>query len=157
MDQNIILIVEDDNDLSNVIKDYLANEGYIVKQSFSGKEAVKKAEELKPTLIILDIMLPELEGIEVCRRIRTFSHCPILMISAKNSDSDKLLSLGIGADDYITKPFSLLELVGRVKSHIRRFTTFSNISEDKINMVKWYEYKNIRGCIWRSCNYTFII
>lgn len=127
MDETTILIVEDDRDLSGIMRDYLANEGYHVKQVYSGTEAIQMAKEIQPTLIILDIMLPELDGIEVCRKIRTFSHCPILIISAKNSDGDKLLSLGIGADDYMTKPFSLLEMMGRVKSHIRRFTTFSNV------------------------------
>lgn len=126
MEAVTILIVEDDKDLSDVMRDYLGNEGYIVVQVFTGTEAVTKTKEIKPTLIILDIMLPGIEGIEVCRQIRSYSHCPIIMVSAKQSDSDKLLSFGIGADDYMTKPFSLLELVGRVKSHIRRFTAFTN-------------------------------
>ncbi|MDD5934880.1 MAG: response regulator transcription factor [Clostridiales bacterium] len=128
MDRVTILIVEDDKDLSGVMKDFLVNEGFIVEQVFTGTEAVARAKELKPTLVLLDIMLPGMEGIEVCRKIRTYSHCPILMISAKKSDSDKLLSLGIGADDYITKPFSFLELVGRVKSHLRRYMQFTNMS-----------------------------
>lgn len=126
MEETNILIVEDDKDLSSIIRDFLVNERYNVKQVYSGLEAIEEAKELNPTLIILDIMLPGVDGIEVCRKIRTFSHCPILVISAKSSDSDKLLSLGMGADDYITKPFSLPELMGRVKSHIRRFTTFSS-------------------------------
>ena len=126
-----ILIVEDDKDLSGIMHDYLCNEGYDITQVYSGKEAIEVAKELSPTLIILDIMLPGADGIEVCRNIRTYSHCPIIVISAKSSDSDKLLSLGMGADDYLTKPFSLPELVGRVKSHIRRFTSFS-----KDNTVK---------------------
>lgn len=131
-----ILIVEDDRDLSGIMRDYFINEGYSITQVYSGTEAVQTAKELSPTLIILDIMLPGVDGIEVCRKIRTFSHCPILIISAKNSDVDKLLSLGMGADDYLTKPFSLPELLGRVKSHIRRFTTFSNAMPKDDSTVK---------------------
>jgi DNA-binding response OmpR family regulator len=126
MDETKILIVEDDKDLSCIMRDYLVNEGYLISQVYTGAEAIETAKEFSPTLIILDIMLPGVDGIEVCRGIRTFSHCPILIISAKSSDGDKLLSLGMGADDYLTKPFSLPELVGRVKSHIRRFTVFAN-------------------------------
>ena len=121
-----ILIVEDDEDLSSIIKDYLVNEGYQVHQVFNGAEAVSVAKSLNPVLIILDIMLPGLSGIEACKQIRSFSYCPILIISAKSSDSDKLLTLGVGADDYLTKPFSFVEMIGRVKSHIRRFTSFDS-------------------------------
>lgn len=131
-----ILIVEDDIDLSNIMKDYLVNAGYYVVQVYSGIKAVQTAKDFKFMMIILDIMIPEIDGIEVCRKIRTFSHCPILIISAKNSDYDKLVSLGVGADDYMTKPFSLPELVGRVKSHIRRFTSFSNSSQQVDNKIK---------------------
>ena len=106
-----ILIVEDDEDLSNIMRGYLSNEDYEIVQAYSGTEAVAKAEQIDFQLILLDSTLPELEGIEVCRRTRSHSYCPIVMISAEKSDSDKLLALGIGADDYITKPFSLLELV----------------------------------------------
>lgn len=133
--ETTILIVEDDVDLSGVMRDYLTNEGYIITQAYSGTSGIQLAKELSPSLIILDIMLPGLDGIEVCRQIRTFSHCPILIISAKSSDSDKLLSLGMGADDYMTKPFSLPELVGRVKSHIRRFTVFSGTTPQAIEIT----------------------
>lgn len=129
MDDIKILIVEDDKELSEVMKDFLANEGYAIAQAYTGTDGIRMAKELHPTLVLLDIMLPEVEGIEVCRSIRTYSHCPILMISAKKSDSDKLLSLGIGADDYITKPFSFLEMVGRVKSHLRRYLRFHNATD----------------------------
>ena len=129
-----ILIVEDDKDLSDIMRDYLKNEGYSVEQVFSGTDAIVRAKEINPTLIILDIMLPGVEGLEVCRQIRMHSHCPIIIVSAKQSESDKLLSFGIGADDYMTKPFSLLELVVRVKSQIRRFTTFTNAADGNMKV-----------------------
>ena len=120
-----VLVVEDDIDLSNIIKDYLENENFLVKQSFNGEEALLCVSSFTPDLIILDIMMPKLNGIEVCRKIRVDSICPIIIISAKSSDADKMLSLGIGADDYLTKPFSLIELVARVKSHLRRYKQFN--------------------------------
>jgi DNA-binding response OmpR family regulator len=120
-----VLIIEDDIDLSGIIKDYLVKEGFEVKQAFSGKNGIDYAANFKPSLIILDIMLPQVDGIEVCRMIRLHSHVPILIISAKSSDYDKVVSLGVGADDYLTKPFSLIELIARVKSHLRRYTYFA--------------------------------
>jgi DNA-binding response OmpR family regulator len=119
-----ILLIEDDTDLSGIIKAFLVKEGYEVKCAFHGLEGIDLAMTFKPTLILLDIMLPHVDGIEVCHNIRTHSHAPIIIISAKNSEMDKLLSLGIGADDYLTKPFSLIEMGARVKSHIRRYTSF---------------------------------
>lgn len=128
-----ILIVEDDIDLSNIIKDCLLREGFEVHITYSGKTGIEYAANYNPDLIILDIMLPQVDGIEVCRNIRLHSHAPIIIISAKNSDYDKILSLGVGADDYLTKPFSLVEMVARVKSHLRRFTSFSG--EDKVTDI----------------------
>ena len=125
MSNEKVLIVEDDIDLSDVICDYLKNDGFNVKQAFNGKDGIELANSYQPNLIILDIMLPLIDGIEVCRTVRQTSHAPIIIISAKNSDTDKLLSLGMGADDYMTKPFSLVELVARVKAQIRRSTSFN--------------------------------
>jgi len=121
---DLILLVEDDHDLSDVVAAYLKNEGYAVEQAFTGSEAIEKAAQTAPKLVLLDIMLPEMDGVEVCRRIRMNSHAPIIMISAKNTDVDKLVSLGMGADDYVTKPFSLPELAGRVRAHLRRYTMY---------------------------------
>lgn len=140
MEESRILIVEDDKDLSDIMKDYLMSEPYQIFQTDNGKEAIQIAKEINPTLVILDIMLPGTDGVEVCRTIRTYSHCPIIMISAKKSDSDKLLSLGLGADDYLTKPFSLIELLGRVKSHIRRFTTFESAKDNVRKAEKRIEF-----------------
>lgn len=125
MSQEKILVVEDDTELNSIICNYLKKEGYAVDTAFNGREGIEIARKQKPDLILLDIMLPETDGLEVCRDIRTYSVAPIVIISAKNSDMDKMLALGIGSDDYIEKPFSLLELGARVKSHLRRYKTFS--------------------------------
>lgn len=119
-----IMLIEDDKDLSNIMKAFLTKEGFEVICAFDGQEGMRLAKDLLPTLILLDIMLPGADGMEVCYQIRTYSLAPIIIISAKNSDMDKLLTLGIGADDYLTKPFSMLEMGARVKSHIRRYTSF---------------------------------
>lgn len=119
-----ILIVEDDTDLRHVMKGYLKKEGYVVFEAVNGAEGMELAKKEAPDLIILDIMMPKADGIEVCRDIRTYSEAPIITISAKSSDYDKIMSLGTGADDYMTKPFSMVELVARVRSHLRRFTSF---------------------------------
>ncbi len=120
-----ILLVEDDTDLSDIIKAFLTKEGFEVKCAYNGLDGIELSKSFKPTLILLDIMLPNVDGVEVCHNIRTHSHAPIIIISAKNSDMDKLLCLGIGADDYLTKPFSMIEMGARIKSHIRRYTSFN--------------------------------
>lgn len=119
-----ILVIEDDIDLSNVMKDFIANEGYDVRQAFTGTDGLRMLKDCEPALVVLDIMLPGIDGISVCKKIREEKHLPIIIISAKNSDYDKVLALGVGADDYMTKPFSQIELVARVKSHLRRVTQF---------------------------------
>ncbi len=118
-----ILLAEDDRDLSGVVAAYLRNEGFTVLQAFTGGEAAELAKR-QPQMVLLDIMLPEIDGIELCRRIRASSHAPVIMLSAKNTDMDKLLSLGMGADDYMTKPYSLPELAGRIRAHLRRYTVY---------------------------------
>lgn len=121
---NKILIVEDDNDLANLIKDYLSIdeiEGVIAENGIKALELIGSDEF---SLVILDIMLPGLDGIAVCKKIRENSFVPIIMLSAKSGEMDKILLLGIGADDYMTKPFSPMELIARVKAHIRRGNSF---------------------------------
>jgi Response regulators consisting of a CheY-like receiver domain and a winged-helix DNA-binding domain len=132
-----ILVVDDEKDLSMIVCDYLKNEQYVVESSFDGQDALDKFGRLKPDLVILDIMLPKIDGMEVCRNIRAKSRVPIIMLSAKSSDVDKILSLGLGADDYITKPFSPGELVARVKAHLRRYTQLSerNVKEDSKDIL----------------------
>lgn len=120
-----VLIIEDDKDIRNILKDYLTNEGFIVNCCDNGGNALSVFNSFIPDIIILDIMLPEVDGIEICRIIRSNSLVPIIMLSAKNGDIDKILSLGVGADDYITKPFSPMEVIARIKAHLRRYKTFS--------------------------------
>ncbi len=124
-----ILIIEDDKDLRQILYNYLSKAGYEVKQAIDGEEGIELVSQYQPTLILLDLMLPKVDGFEVCRHIRSSSTAPIIILSAKTSDMDKMLSLGIGADDYLTKPFSMLELEARMKSHIRRYTSFSKPQE----------------------------
>ena len=135
MDKEKILIVEDDNDLANLIKDYLSIEGY---EGVIGEDGVKALEifnENNISLVILDIMLPNIDGITVCKKIREKSNIPIIMLSAKSGETDKILCLGVGADDYVTKPFSPMELLARVKAQLRRagFVQNKEISEDVID------------------------
>ncbi|HEQ3670447.1 TPA: response regulator transcription factor [Streptococcus pyogenes] len=118
-----ILIVDDEKPISDIIKFNLTKEGYDIVTAFDGREAVTIFEEEKPDLIILDLMLPELDGLEVAKEIRKTSHVPIIMLSAKDSEFDKVIGLEIGADDYVTKPFSNRELLARVKTHLRRTET----------------------------------
>jgi DNA-binding response OmpR family regulator len=125
-----ILIVEDDKDIRNILKDYLINEGFEVNCCENGGNALAAFNCFNPDIIVLDIMLPEVDGIEICRIIRSKSLVPIIMLSAKSGDIDKILSLGVGADDYITKPFSPMEIIARIKAHLRRYKTFSTPSKD---------------------------
>lgn len=115
-----ILIVDDEKPISDIIKFNLTKEGYETITAFDGREAITKFEEEDPDLIILDLMLPELDGLEVAKEVRKTSHIPIIILSAKDSEFDKVIGLEIGADDYVTKPFSNRELLARVKAHLRR-------------------------------------
>ena len=121
MSREKILICDDEIEIAELIKDYLDAEGYETMIVADGDECISKFHQFKPDFLVLDIMLPGLDGMEVCRKLRAESDIPILMVSAKKSDLDKVLGLGLGADDYVTKPFSPAELVARVKSHIRRY------------------------------------
>jgi two-component system, OmpR family, response regulator VicR len=116
-----LLVIEDDRQIAEIVRDFLVNEGYEVKLIHSGEKAVKAFDSFLPHLLIIDIMLPDGDGVELCRQFRNRSDLPIIMLSAKDGDIDKILSLGLGADDYMTKPFSPTELVARVKAHLRRY------------------------------------
>lgn len=121
-----ILVVEDEIEIAHLIRDYLKASSYDVILAHDGLDGLKKFEDEKPHMAILDIMLPGIDGFEVCRKIRSSSPIPILMLSAKKEDTDKILGLGLGADDYVTKPFSPRELIARVQSHLRRFNELSS-------------------------------
>ncbi len=126
-----ILVVEDEKEIANLIRDYLSASNYKVIIANDGEEALKLFNLESPQLAILDIMLPKKDGFEVCRTIRSKSNIPILMLSAKKEDTDKIIGLGLGADDYITKPFSPRELIARVQSQLRRFTELSTNQDKK--------------------------
>ncbi len=115
-----ILVVDDEKTLVKGIKFNLENEGYEVECAYDGAAAVELAREGKLDLIILDLMMPELDGLEACMRIREFSNVPIIMLTAKSEDADKLMGFECGADDYLTKPFNILELKARVRALLRR-------------------------------------
>ena len=115
-----ILVVEDDNNISNLIKMYLDKEGFDVRIAADGGKAVEEFKEKEPDLVLLDVMLPVLDGWGVCAKIRETSKCPIIMLTARSEDADKIIGLESGADDYITKPFNILELKARIRALLRR-------------------------------------
>ena len=125
-----ILVVDDDREIAQAIEIYLRNEGYNVFKAYDGLEAVNVAEKEDLHLIIMDIMMPKLDGMQATMRIREEKNIPIIMLSAKSEDYDKITGLNVGADDYITKPFNPLELVARVKSQIRRYTNLGSMVSD---------------------------
>ncbi|MCX8132190.1 MAG: response regulator transcription factor [Clostridia bacterium] len=125
MSQERIMVVDDEKELAEIMRDYLQTEGFTVHMAFDGEDALKGFKLFDPQLVILDVMLPKIDGMEVCRMIRSQSSIPILMLSAKSSDIDKILGLGLGADDYISKPFSPGEMVARVKAQLRRYIHLS--------------------------------
>ena len=118
--QQTVLIVEDEQSIASFVSLYLKNAGYDVRTAATGAEALAQAAASEVSLIILDLMLPDIDGIDVCRRIRQRSEVPILMLTARDEDVDKIIGLEVGADDYLTKPFNPRELVARVKSILRR-------------------------------------
>ena len=115
-----MLVVEDEASIASFVSLYLKNAGYAVRTATNGSEALAQVAAQEPALIVLDLMLPDIDGIEVCRRIRKSSDVPILMLTARDEDVDKIIGLEVGADDYLTKPFNPRELVARVKSILRR-------------------------------------
>ena len=141
MEDTKILLVEDDEAINNMIKKSLIKEGYKVSNVFDGQGALDawKNEEFK--LIILDIMLPNIDGIEVMRRIRLKSMVPILMVSAKAEECDKVIGLGLGADDYLVKPFSIAELMARVKAQLRRYMYYNPNEDTTKNIIEYGEIK----------------
>ena len=118
--QQTVLVVEDEASIASFVSLYLKNAGYGVRTASTGTEALSAAASDSPSLIVLDLMLPDIDGIEVCKRIRQRSDVPILMLTARDEDVDKIIGLEVGADDYLTKPFNPRELVARVKSVLRR-------------------------------------
>ena len=144
-----ILICDDDKEIAAAIAVYLGNEGYTTYLAHNGKEALTALEEHEIQLIIMDVMMPRLDGLAATLEIRKSRNIPIIMLSAKSEDTDKIIGLSMGADDYVTKPFNPLELIARVKSQLRRFTVLGSqpIREDGIYTVGGLEIDNNRKTV----------
>lgn len=125
-----ILLVEDDNEISDMLKSFLATEDFNVITASDGETACQKFFAEQYSLVLLDLMIPKRSGMEVLRTIRKSSTVPVIILSAKDSDSDKTLGLGLGADDYITKPFSVTEVLARIKANIRRSTQYATVTSE---------------------------
>ena len=123
-----VLVCDDDKEIVDAIEIYLQQEGFDVAKAYDGEQALEAMKTNKIDLIVIDVMMPKMDGIHATLQIRKESSIPIIFLSAKTEDADKILGLNVGADDYVTKPFNPLELVARVKSQIRRSTTFSNVA-----------------------------
>ena len=132
-----ILVCDDDKDIVDAIDIYLTQEGYQVLKAYNGEEAIKVLKKKEVDLLIIDVMMPRLDGIRATLKIREEMSLPIIILSAKSEDADKILGLNIGADDYMTKPFNPLELVARVKSQLRRYTQLGSTSKEDSK----YEFK----------------
>jgi len=121
MAKETILVVDDEKNIVELVKLYLEKEGYHVESAYDGAETLAKMKSVQPDLVVLDLMLPEIDGWEVCRRVRGESDVPIIMLTARNDDVDKIVGLEMGADDYLTKPFNPRELLARVRAVLRRY------------------------------------
>lgn len=120
MSDKTILVVDDERNIVELVKLYLSNEGYTIETAYNGREGLRKFNQVQPALVVLDLMLPEMDGYEVCRQIRKESSVPIIMLTARGDDVDTIVGLELGADDYMAKPFNPRELVARVKAVLRR-------------------------------------
>ncbi len=125
MSKETILVVDDEKEIRDLITIYLKNEGYEVLQAGDGEESLELLKKNEVHLIVLDIMMPKIDGIHMCMKVREIAEMPIIMLSAKTQDMDKILGLTTGADDYVTKPFNSLELIARIKSQLRRYMKMS--------------------------------
>ncbi len=125
-----ILVCDDEREIVDAIEIYLSQEQYLVRKAYNGEEALEMVKKHNIKLVVLDIMMPVLDGIRTAMKIREISAVPIIFLSAKSEDADKILGLNIGADDYVTKPFNTLELIARVKSHLRRYTTLGGLNTE---------------------------
>ena len=143
-----ILVVDDEKTIVDMLVVNLEKEGYKTLEAYDGEEAIKVALDKHPDLILLDIMIPKVDGLQVCKKIRQSMNVPILMLSAKDEEIDKILGLELGADDYITKPFSVRELMARVKANLRKVEVVSNsniINKDEPDEDKKHESKIVIG------------
>ncbi len=141
-----VIIVDDEKEIADLIEVYLKNDGYTVYKFYNGMDALKCMESTELDLAILDVMLPDIDGFRICQKIREKYFYPIIMLTAKVEDSDKIMGLTIGADDYITKPFNPLEVVARVKTQLRRYVRYNNAAYDEEKNAPITEY-DIKGLV----------
>lgn len=145
-----ILVVDDEKEIADLLEVYLKSDGYTVYKFYNGAEALQCIEETDLDLAVLDVMLPDIDGFRICQKIRERFYFPVIMLTAKVEDGDKIMGLTIGADDYITKPFNPLEVVARVKTQLRRYTRY-NCSSTK-QPAEQNEY-DIRGLLINKDNH----
>ncbi len=143
---NTILVVDDEKNIVQLARLYLGNEGFQVEEAYDGKQALEKARTTNPDLIILDIMMPEMDGISVCKELRKTSNIPVIILTARDDDVDKIVGLEVGADDYVTKPFNPRELVARVKAVLRR--TQNSVAPDAVLEVGDVKLDPARREVW---------
>ena len=139
-----ILVCDDDKEIVEAIEIYLSQEGYRILKAYDGLEAMEILEKEEVNLLLIDVMMPRLDGIRATLKIREKNSIPIIILSAKSEDADKILGLNVGADDYVTKPFSPLELVARVKSQLRRYNQLGGSEQDRRNKEQIYEAGGLR-------------
>ena len=154
MSQMNILVVDDEREIADMVEIYLVSDGYKVFKANNAQEGLDILDKEEIHLVLLDIMMPGMDGLEMCRKIRETSNIPIIMMSAKSTDLDKILGLGTGADDYVTKPFNTLELTARVKSQLRRYTQLnpnSTTREAERNEI------SIRGLVINKDNHKVTV
>lgn len=138
-----ILVVDDEKEIADLIEVYLKNDGYTVYKYYNGIDALKCINEQELDLAILDVMLPGIDGFHICRKIREKYYYPVIMLTAKVEDGDKIMGLTIGADDYITKPFNLLEVAARVKTQLRRYKRYNNFADNKEYKTNEYDIRGL--------------
>ena len=136
-----ILVVDDDTNICELLRLYLTTEGYQVTTANDGEEGLEKFNQLKPDMVLLDVMMPRMDGLEVCRRIRKLGNTPVMMLTAKGETFDKVLGLELGADDYMVKPFDTKEVVARIKAVLRRCTVTTSQTESTEGVI---EFDNLR-------------
>lgn len=149
-----ILVVDDEKELADVLELYLTNDGYTVHKFYNGAQALSCIEHTDLDLAILDVMLPDTDGFQICKKIREKHYYPVIMLTAKDADADKILGLTIGADDYITKPFNPLEVLARVKTQLRRCRHYNQSAPKQGDAVQEYD---IRGLVINRDNHRCVL
>ena len=138
-----ILIVDDEREIADLIEVYLKNDGYTVYKFYNGKDALACIETTELDLVILDVMLPDIDGFRICQKIREKYFYPVIMLTAKGEDVDKIMGLAIGADDYVTKPFNPLEVAARVKTQLRRYTRYNQLTGFQGDKSREYDIRGL--------------